>query len=573
MIICYNQIMKITRKIIFLMFLFVPLGLWAQTSCRADKDPVLRLLSAEMKREFPQLKKQTPPVYYLSYVVHDQKEETIEVMNGAVNYDEAKQGMWLGVFPRVGSPKMDNTRLLKNEYTNLNVKNYPIPLEAADSKTFATAVWHATQEAVTDAQRAYSRVQTDVQTSSERLDNSDDFVFPSKETFCQEQTFATFDKERITRLLLKASELTKGKDFILSHYFRFTNEYGYRYFTDSVGTRIKEPYQYVRLFYEVQGRTKDGLELRRFESYDVLDEKQLPAEEQFLAAVAQAIVQLKEQLDAPEAEPIAVPVILKNRAMGVFVHEVLGHRVEGHRQKDDDFGRTFTDKVGHPITAPFITIVDDPTLSYFNGEPLRGFYHYDSEGVKGKPATLVENGVLKGFMMSSSPIKGFSVSNGHGRAQRGRRAVARMSNTRLISSQTVPYEELEKMLLEEVKKQGKPYGVIVEDIEGGFAITQTALPQAFNLAPTLMYRLYPDGRKEIVRGLHLAGMPLSSFREVMATADDYDIFNGSCGAESGWVPVSAIAPSTLLRTVELEKASKNSQRLPLLPPPSDEEKL
>lgn len=569
MLICYNQGMK---KIIFLWVLLLPIGLFAQNDCRVERDKILSLLSAEMKRSFKLLKKQTPPVYYLSYTLQDQTNEDILVSNGGIGRDDIYHQGSLVVSPRVGSPQLDNTRTLKNDYTNMRMTEYPITLEVADDKVFTTILWDATQQAVKSAQEGYSRVQADVQISSKRQDDSADFVFPTKATFCQTRSFSSFDKEHIRQILLKASKLAEGKPFILGSNFKFSNEYGYHYFVDSIGTRIKEPFQYVRLSYELNGQTKEGVELRRLRTYDVLQEEELPGEEQLLADVAQTIEELEQQINAPDGEPIAVPVILKSRAMGVFVHEVLGHRVEGHRQKDDDFGRTFTDKVGHPIIAPFITIVDDPTLFYFNGKPLRGAYQYDSEGVKGSRATLVENGKLKGFMMSSSPIKGFPSSNGHGRSEIGYRPVARMSNTRLISSQTMPYEQLEQMLLEEVKKQGKPYGVIIEDISGGFAITETFLPQVFNLSPTLMYRLYPDGRKEIVHGLNLVGTPLSSFREVMATADDYGIFNGTCGAESGWVPVSAIAPSTLLRSMELEKARKAPQKLPLLPPPSSEVK-
>ena len=154
--------------------------------------------------------------------------------------------------------------------------------------------------------------------------------------------------------------------------------------------------------------------------------------------------------------------------------------------------------------------------------------------------------------MSSSPISGFPVSNGHGRAEPGKRPVARMGNTRVIAAQTVPYEQLEEQLLAEVKRQGAPYGVIIEDLSGGFTHTGTSFPQAFKLTPTLVFRIYPDGHKEVVRGVDMVGTPLVSFNEVMAAADDYEVFNGTCGAESGWVPVSGIAPSVLLRRLELE---------------------
>ena len=174
--------------------------------------------------------------------------------------------------------------------------------------------------------------------------------------------------------------------------------------------------------------------------------------------------------------------------------------------------------------------------------------------------------------MSSSPIEGFPLSNGHGRAALGSRPVARMGNTRVIASETVPYQKLEQMLLDEIKRQGKPYGFIIEDLSGGFTQTSTYAPQAFKLEPTMVYRIYPDGRKEAVRGADMVGTPLVSFNKVLAAADDYAVFNGSCGAESGWVPVSGIAPSVLLEALEIEKTEKSGDKPPLLPPPYDAKK-
>ena len=316
------------------------------------------------------------------------------------------------------------------------------------------------------------------------------------------------------------------------------------------------------------GKTADGLEISRTNTYDMLDGKDLPSEEQLTADIRQSLTELELLSRAPLADPLTVPTILKNRAMGVFVHEVLGHRMEGHRQKEDSFGRTFTSKIGQQVTAPFISIVDDATLPSFKGIPLRGFYEYDDEGVKVRPVTLVENGVLKEFLMSSSPIKGFPSSNGHGRREIAQRAVARMGNTRVMASETVPYETLEKMLVEEINRQGKPYGLIVEDLSGGFTMTDTGLPQVFKLEPKLVYRVYPDGKKEIIRGADLVGTPLVSFAQILAASDDYAVFNGSCGAESGWVPVSAIAPSVLFKTLEVEHTAKSAVKPPVLPPPA-----
>lgn len=560
------------KKYLFLFFIACALPVHAQQNCDIKRQAPIRLLSAQLRRSMKALKKQNPPIYYLAYTFKDIEGFDLGVEEGGVRYRSFVPQRGLQVQARAGSPELDNTRTLKNDRTNYDLTTQELPSITGNGKAFSTAVWRATQTAAEDAQQEFNRVQADAHTASKRLDDSPDFVLPQKEVFCKEAPALTFDTVRIEKMLVAVSQLTKNQPFILESSFSFSYDTGSRYFVDSVGTQLKTPVRLARLAYRVRGKTADGAWLGRFRTYDVLDEKELPGEDQLKADVLESIAELKALTQAPEAEPVTVPAILKNRAMGVFVHEVLGHRVEGHRQKEDSFGRTFTDKVGQPVVAPILSIMDDATLAYFNGEPLRGYYEYDDEGTKARPVTIIENGVLKSFLMSASPVNNFPLSNGHGRGEMGKRPVARMGNTRVIASQTVSYDELEKQLLHEIKKQDKPYGYIIEDLSGGFTMTETFAPQSFKLTPTLVYRIYPNGQKEVVRGADMVGTPLVSFNEILAAADDYGVFNGSCGAESGWVPVSAIAPSVLLRKLEIEKAEKDGVKPPVLPPPFKEGK-
>ena len=560
------------RLLLLCVLLVFAFPVFAQTICRVQDQRPLQLMSKEINRSMKTFKKQNPPIYYVAYNFDDLDVYGIDVEEKGVTNHTKRHDAMLQVQVRAGSLQMDNTRTLKTGNTYRSLEIADMPAIGEDGKAFSAAVWRLTEQAAEDAQQDFNRVRADSQTGAKRLDDSPDFVFPPKEIFCQESPSLTFDMEQIKELLLKVSNLTRGKPFVLGSSFSFEVQSGSRYFADSIGTQLKTPVRLARLSYSLWGKTADGAWADRSQNYDVLTQEQLPDEAKLTADIKQSLQELEALLNAPEADPVAVPVLLKNKAMAVFVHEVLGHRVEGHRQKEDSFGKTFTDKVGKEVVSPLLTIVDDATLAEFNGQPLRGFYLYDDEGVKARPVTLVENGILKGFLMSSSPIKGFSVSNGHGRGEIGKRPVARMGNTRVIASETVSYDELEQQFLEEIKRQQKPYGFIIEDLSGGFTMTDTSYPQTFKLTPTLVYRVYPDGRREVVRGADIVGTPLAAFHEVMAVADDYDVFNGSCGEESGWVPVSSIAPSVLLRRLEIEKTGKSNTKPPLLPPPFGEGK-
>jgi TldD protein len=220
------------------------------------------------------------------------------------------------------------------------------------------------------------------------------------------------------------------------------------------------------------------------------------------------------------------------------------------------------------VTSDIITLYDDPNIADYKGHSLRGYYKYDDEGVKAGRAPLIENGVLKGFLMNRSPIRGFPASNGHGRRSSGRPTVSRMGNLMVEASKTVTYAQLRKQLIEECRKQNKPFGLVFDDISGGFTMTGRGGSQTFKVNPLLVYRVYADGRPdEVVRGVDIVGTPIASLSKVAAAADDTDIFNGTCGAESGWVPVSAVSPSLLITEMEVEKSQKDQEKPPVLQPP------
>ncbi len=547
-------------------------GLWGQGNCLLQDQVPLQLMSKELKRNFNILKKQKPPLYYLAYTYKQQKEHELSVAYDGVAVRREQNRSALEVQARAGSPRLDNTHALRGEEERWRLPTVSAPeASAQDPQAFRTVLWRLTQTAAEQAQQDWGRVVANVRSMAQGKDPSDDFVFPPKNAYCHEEPIQEIDLKEIEPLLLNASQLVRGKDFVLGSSFSFLAQQGHRYFADSRGTRLKTPYAYLRLLYEVAGRGADGLQISRTKIYDVSSVAQLPTPRQLQADVEKSLQELQQLSVAEEGEADSAPTLLKNYAAAVFVHEVMGHRLEAGRFKSADDGQTLAGKVGQQVIPPLITITADPTMKTWKGVPLRGHYEYDDEGVQARPVTLIENGVLKNFLMQSSPVQGFARSNGHGRKELGRRAEARMSVLRAQAASTVPYAELEKMLLEEIKRQGKPYGYIVEDLGGGYTLTGTSLPQSFKLETKLVYKVYPDGRKEAVRGLDVVGTPLASFNKILAAADDEAVFNGSCGARSGWVPQSNMAPSFLFESLEMQKSEKSDYKPPVLPAPAVKE--
>ncbi|PIU18193.1 MAG: peptidase U62, partial [Elusimicrobia bacterium CG08_land_8_20_14_0_20_59_10] len=327
-------------------------------------------------------------------------------------------------------------------------------------------------------------------------DPSPDFSPAPAETFYETVGLKDPDLAVWRKRLKEHSARLAEYNFIYDSGVSLSYENENRYLVNSDGTRVKTGNNFITLSYSLTSRTTDGMELRRGEYYNTDSFEGLPSEEKVNADMDRSVKELKALKSAPLVEPFSGPAILKARAAAVYFHEIIGHRLEGHRQKLEDSGQTFAKKVGQKVTSEIVTLYDDPTLKEFNGIPLRGFYRYDDEGVKAQRVSLVENGVLKGFMMNRSPIRGFAASNGHGRRSSGRPTVARMGNLIMKASVTSTYPELRRKLIEEVKKQNKPFGLVFEDISGGFTNTSTYGPQAFKVLPLLVYKVYADGRPD-----------------------------------------------------------------------------
>jgi len=342
-----------------------------------------------------------------------------------------------------------------------------------------------------------------------------------------------------------------------------------RTYVNTEGTSIRQGRNSIRIIIVARAKAADGMDLVATESFEAHDFSRLAKEKDMEAAVDRVGQELVTMLKAPVVDPFVGPAILSGRASGVFFHEIFGHRIEGHRQKDDAEGQTFTKSIGKPVLPEFLSVVFDPTLPKAAGVDLNGTYAYDDEGVKARRMVLVENGVLKTFLLSRSPVEGFSKSNGHGRKQLGGEASSRQSNLIVESAKAVSEDKLREMLKDELKRQNKPYGLYFREVTGGYTTTGRRGLQAYTVIPLVVFRVYADGRPdEMVRGADIVGTPLTSFSKILATSDKLGVFNGICGAESGSVPVSAISPSILISEIEVQRKEQSRDRPPLLTPPS-----
>ncbi len=545
----------------------------ASLQSSATPAPIMKYLADELDYSMANLTNEdgTKP-YYINYTVYDEYRSIVSASLGAITQNDVSHDRNLNIELRVGDYSLDNTRQLREAGPSRQMGSGNIALALDDeSYSIAHALWYNTDELFKSAAKRLTQIKTNLKIKVEEEDKSDDFSREEPHVYYETPVKLEFDNEGWAARMRKISAI--ARDFPLI-YSSNVNVAGYamtRYMVTSEGARLQTVEQRYRVTMSAATKAEDGMELNQFSDFNSSTKEGLPTDPQIETAFRDVIEQVLALREAPLAEPFIGPAILRNRASGVFFHEIFGHRIEGHRQKDVTEGQTFTKKIGQPVLPEFISVVDDPTAAKQGDIDLRGFYLFDDEGVKSFPVRLVEDGVLKTFLLSRSPVENFPKSNGHGRRQPGRAVVSRQGNLTVESKKKIKFDALREKLKEEASAQGKPYGLLFEDISGGFTTTSNRGPQAFTVLPIVVYRVYVDGRPdELIRGANLVGTPLTSFEKIMWTGDDTGVFNGSCGAESGWVPVSAVSPSILVSTIEIEKRSRAQSRPPILPAPLSE---
>jgi predicted Zn-dependent protease len=560
----------------------------SDTATPGTQDPVLmQAMEAELQRAMKELGSAITPVaspvvaggagapsppqkpYFLSYSVADAQSVSITAQYGAITNSSEAHSRTADVQVRLGSPALDNTH---DTHRTSALTTLPLPL-SDDREAIERSLWFATNRGYGKALDALEKVKTEQQVRAKEEDSSADFSSekPVDDILPTEPPLRV-DRSAWEARLREISGVFRAYPHIFYDMVILQASHQTDYFVASDGSKVAAPNQVARLIVVARTRAADGMDLFRDETFEADATGHLPEQAEVLAKTTALAKNLDDLRLAPITEPYSGPAILSGRAAAVFFHEVLGHRLEGQRQRGDEEGQTFTKLLGKPILPSFLSVADDPTLAQFDGHPLSGHYLFDDEGQPARRVQLVDDGVLKTFLMSRLPVASFAQSNGHGRAETGKMPTGRQGNLIVTSTKTVSDAQLREMLKAEAKKQGKAYGLYFEDISSGFAVTTRRSPQAFQVIPLVVYRVYVDGRPdELVRGVSIVGTPQTALNNIVATGDHQDIFNGECGAESGTVPVSAVAPAMLVSTIETQRQAQGTARPPIVePPPLDD---
>ncbi len=536
---------------------------------------LLQSLKTEADRNLATLKMQPVPAYYISYRVYDQRIHAIAASFGEITMSRPVTQRLFNVAVRVGSPAMDNTREIKesNEqgYADYNSAGYGLLGLEDNPAAWKTTLWQKTDAVYVEATKRFEKVKANVAVKVSSEDKSNDFSSETPERYSEKMinfSDAKFDPKPYEEKLKKFSAVFKENKDIINSSFSFEIELTHKYFVDTEGAEIFENRLCYRMMMSASGKADDGMDIPLYKSYFAYDLKDLPTDDQVLKDARWLSETISKLRTAPVADSYSGPMLMSGQAASMFFHEIFGHRIEGARLKSETDAQTFKKKLGELVLPEDMSVIFDPQLKKSHNIPMNGQYVFDDEGVRGQRVEIVKNGILKSFLMNRTPIDGFPNSNGHGRAQIQLNTFTRQSNTIIESSKPKTDKELRAMMAQQLKAEGKEYGYLMDQVSGGFTSTGRYMPNAFNVTPYLVYRIFADGRPdEMVRGVDLVGTPLAIFSQIAACGTDYDVFNGYCGAESGSVPASCVSPTVYVKMVETQRKARSQSQPPILARP------
>ncbi len=533
---------------------------------------LLQTLKTEADRNLAELKKQPVQAYYISYRVYDRTNHSISASFGNLRLSTPYTERVFNASVRVGSPELDNTHEIKegNErgYSDYNSSGNGMLGIEDNPAAWKLTLWQKTDAMYVEATKRFEKVKANVAVKVSSEDKSPDFCIETPERYTEKPVKFSdikFESKPWEEKLKKYSAVFKENKDIIDSQCSFEVELIHKYFADTEGAEIFENRLCYRLTMSASAKADDGMDLPLFKSYFAYDVKELPSDEQIIADARQMSETVSKLRTAPVVDSYSGPVLMSGQAASVFFHEIFGHRIEGARLKNETDAQTFKKKVGELVLPEDMSVVFEPQMKKAHGFAMNGQYVFDDEGVRGQRVEVVKNGKLVSFLMNRSPIEGFPKSNGHGRGMIYLNTFTRQSNTIIESTKPKTDKELRAMMVDQLKKEGKEYGYLMDQVSGGFTTTGRYMPNAFNVAPYLVYRIYADGRPdEMVRGVDLVGTPLAIFSQIAACGTEYDIFNGYCGAESGSVPVSSVSPALYVKMVETQRKARSQSQPPIL---------
>jgi hypothetical protein len=523
------------------------------------KDVVLKALVDELERNRTELKlSDSPPLYFLEYQLVDAIGLSVAAELGAITAKALSRGRRLRTDVRVGSYELDNTNFRGSGGPG-GFGGVLVPIED-DYLAVRQAIWWQTDRRYKEAVEQLAEKKAFM---AGRMieDKPNDFSREEPALHFDERLEMKMDEVPLAELVRAASDVFRGFPYVKESAVSLQSAAGSKYLVNSEGTRLRTSSSRYSISVFASTQADDGMELSISAQFDSRTPATLPS----VADLRSHCEELARRLEAVRSAPIlpaySGPVLFEAQPMSVLFLRLMsgrfagGQRPLGTRASPDDFAN----KLNRRVLPRFMDVVDDPTQDSILGIPVMSHYRFDDQGVRARPVSLVDDGKLLSLVHSRNPSKEFSNSTGHGRGSFGPRPAT--ACLVISGNQTLDHQELRSELLDTAQDEGLPFAIRVESLgsDRGGSGGRDGTP---GLTPLEVYKVYPDGREELVRGIELGRIDLKGFKRILAIGNSPHVLN-----TSGAIPQTVVCPATLFEELDLAKVDRDFDRPPVIPSP------
>jgi TldD protein len=532
-------------------------------------DPIFRAMTDELQRSVSELQfKDLEKPYFIQYVVLDQERYRASATFGALTASDLSRARYVQAQVRVGDYDFDNSEFVTGSgfqgQPQAGVTNQTIIDNDYDG--LRHSLWLVTDSAYKQAVEQLARKRAFVQNKT-RGDQIPDFSKENPVTVVGNRRGLEIDRSYWEKQVREWSAIFKEFPDVQDSSVVFEAQLIHRYLTNNEGTRTLQPSMLVSVEISAGSEAADGMRLRHWVPFNAGSLDRLPQVQDVTNAIRQTAVDLSKLRSAPVLDfDYSGPVLFAGQASAEMFARVLAPQLSGQRlplseQQQSQTPRSeLVDRLNRPVLPRFLSVFDDPTTQRVGGQELLGHYQVDDQGVPGRRVSLIEQGVLKNFLMSRRPGKDMPQSNGHGRSGVPGRETAQIGNLFIQANDGKSYEELKQQLIKMCQEENLPYGIIVKAL-----VSDGRSPLGI---PVLTYKLYVnDGREELIRGAVAQSIPVRSLRQIEGVGNDAFVANRLAGSNELPTPTSIVAPSVLLEEVEFKPPASTQQKPALLTHP------
>jgi predicted Zn-dependent protease len=543
--------------------------------------------------------------FYIEYRLMDLDVRAVNASFGSLINSSTTRNRFMSVDVRVGDYHLDSSNFISEDgFQGFLGSTGQVGIDR-DYNSLRQDLWLATDQAYKQAVTQMSLKQAFLR-SLTKPPEIDDFgqTTPSQQIDPRmEPDWTARNWEEEAR---KASEVLKNFPQLNGSRVNYYMVYVTYYLMNSEGTTLRTSRSLAAVEAALDTQADDGMPLHNFYSLYIARPADIPDPETVGKALSQAGTELMALRASPLVPDYTGPVLFDAPAAGSVLAQVLSPSLSGARpplSMGSNFdaimerfgGRSeWSGRVGTRVLPVSVSLVDDPTLKEFQGKALLGNYAVDDEGVKAERVTLVDNGILKDFLMSRRPGPDFLKSNGHARSANLSDTLPLASNLSFQASDSLDAAALKKKFIDachddghewclEVKRMDNPAlsSIRQEDFNDFIGAIAGGLSSGERM-PLTVYRVYvADGREEMVRGGHIEGLTLRSLRNILGIGSDSTVSTymqnpaggfagtalGAFGSAQGGIPTTVTAPSLLLDEIEIRGFHGEPRRLPLVPAP------